>query len=166
MKMCFHGGGEYYMQNISDIIEMFLKDLLREGDGELELRRNELATKFNCAPSQINYVLSTRFTVNHGYMITSRKGGGGYIRITSIDMTRGEYLLHIINSIGELCTQAQAMQIIGGMAERGIVTQREANIMVQAVKEETLANEETSQTQVLGQRAKLLKNMLTALLDA
>ena len=154
------------MQNISDIIEMFLKDLLREGDGELELRRNELATKFNCAPSQINYVLSTRFTVNHGYMITSRKGGGGYIRITSIDMTRGEYLLHIINSIGDLCTQAQDMQIIGGMAERGIVTQREANIMVQAVKEETLANEETSQTQVLGQRAKLLKNMLTALLDA
>lgn len=154
------------MQNISDIIEVFLKDLLRESDGELELRRNELATKFNCAPSQINYVLSTRFTVNHGYMITSRKGGGGYIRITSIDMTRGEYLLHIINSIGELCTQSQAMQIIGGLAERGIVTRREANIMAQAVRDETLADDEASHKQVLGQRAKLLKNMLTALLDA
>ena len=83
------------MQNTSDIIEIFLKELIEKQNGELELKRNELAGKFNCAPSQINYVLATRFTGNRGYVVTSRKGGGGYIRITSIDMARNEYILHM-----------------------------------------------------------------------
>lgn len=154
------------MQNISDIIELFLKDMLKESDGELELRRNELATKFNCAPSQINYVLSTRFTVNHGYMITSRKGGGGYIRITSIDLSRSEYLLHIINSIGDFCTQAQAMQILGGLAERGLMKERELSLALQAIKDDTLDDGQMTGVQLLALRARLLKNMLIALLES
>ena len=68
------------MAQLSDTIERFIKDLMSE-DAHVELRRNELAQHFGCAPSQINYVLATRFSVDHGYLIESRRGGGGYVRI-------------------------------------------------------------------------------------
>ena len=67
---------------LSDTIEQFIKDMMqREQQAEIDLKRNELAEYFHCAPSQINYVLATRFTPDHGYVITSQRGGGGYIRI-------------------------------------------------------------------------------------
>ncbi len=150
------------MQNTSDIIEIFLKELIEQQNGELELKRNELAGKFNCAPSQINYVLATRFTANRGYVVTSRKGGGGYIRITSIDMSRNEYILHIINSIGHLCSQAQAIQVLNGLYERGIVSKREAKIMMCALKDDVLSGmiEERAT-----RRAALLKEMMLVLIE-
>ena len=76
------------MARLSDVIEEFIKSLLKESEGQLELQRNELADFFECAPSQINYVLATRFTLNHGYYIESRRGGGGYIRIVRLDVDR------------------------------------------------------------------------------
>src|SRR5690554_5485877 len=84
------------MARLSDIIEEFLKTLLTESEGELELQRNDLASYFECAPSQINYVLATRFTLNHGYYIESRRGGGGYIRITRLDLEKDDYLLQLL----------------------------------------------------------------------
>ncbi len=69
--------GEKELAQLSDVIEQFIKDMLDEG-AQIELKRNELAEHFGCAPSQINYVLATRFTLNHGYIIESRRGGGGY----------------------------------------------------------------------------------------
>ncbi len=125
------------MQNTSDIIELFLKDLISRQNGELELKRNELAGQFNCAPSQINYVLATRFSINRGYIVTSRKGGGGYIRITSIDMSKHDYILHIINQIGDTISHAEAIQIINGLYERGIVSTREAKLMICGLNDDT-----------------------------
>lgn len=145
------------MQNTSDIIELFIKGLIEEGNGELELKRNELAGQFNCAPSQINYVLATRFTVNRGYMVTSRKGGGGYIRIVSIDMSRNEYILHIMNRIDDNLSEPQTMQIINGLYERDIVSKREARIMASALKDEMLGE---TQEEVRKRRALLLRSML------
>ncbi len=148
------------MQNTSDIIELFLKELIEQRDGQLELKRNELALQFNCAPSQINYVLATRFTLNNGYVVTSRKGGGGYIRITSIDMSKNEYILHMIENMGNGITHAQALQIINGLYERSIVSKREAQLMACAMKETGLAS--TAQESMLC-RAQMLKNMMNVL---
>ncbi|MBP3347317.1 MAG: CtsR family transcriptional regulator [Clostridia bacterium] len=149
------------MHNTSDVIELFLKELISQQNGELELKRNELAVKFNCAPSQINYVLATRFNTNKGYIVTSRKGGGGYIRITSVDMTRNEYILHIINSIGDAISEAQAMQTVTGLMERGIVTQREALLIARAVKDCPLMAPEAAPQN----RAALLKSMISTLME-
>ena len=76
------------MAQLSDSIERFIKELMEEGS-QIEVRRNELAQHFGCAPSQINYVLATRFSVDHGYIIESRRGGGGYVRIVRM-RERGE----------------------------------------------------------------------------
>ena len=150
------------MQNTSDIIELFLKELIEQQNGELELKRNELAGHFNCAPSQINYVLATRFTVNRGYVVTSRKGGGGYIRITSIDMASNEYILHIINNIGERCSEAQCMQVLRGLYERELITKREAKIMSAAIKDELLGD---NIEEISHKRAEMLKEMMLELID-
>ena len=82
------------MRLLSDCIEDFIKTLMEDETHEIELRRNELAEHFQCAPSQINYVLATRFSVDHGYIIESRRGGGGFVRIVRIQTGgSGENLL-------------------------------------------------------------------------
>ena len=94
------------MAQLSDSIEQFIKELMSD-DAHIELRRNELAQHFGCAPSQINYVLATRFSVDHGYIIESRRGGGGYVRIVRMQ-NRGEKnfldtLRRPISNSGSLC---------------------------------------------------------------
>ena len=86
---------------ISDLIASFIRDSLEDADGVLELQRNDLAERFHCVPSQINYVMSTRFSPEHGYIVESRRGGGGYIRITRVQVDRPTLLMSVINSIGE-----------------------------------------------------------------
>lgn len=82
---------------LSDSIETFIKELLNDDQPEVELKRNELAEYFNCAPSQINYVLATRFSLASGYVIESRRGGGGCIRIVRVVQDRGQRLMYLIN---------------------------------------------------------------------
>ncbi|MBR3575852.1 MAG: CtsR family transcriptional regulator, partial [Clostridia bacterium] len=84
--------------SISDIIENFIKEMMT--DNTATLKRNELADKFNCVPSQINYVISTRFTSEQGYIVESRRGGGGYITIRKINVQPDNMLMHVVNSIG------------------------------------------------------------------
>ena len=86
---------------ISDLIAQFLQESLNEAaDGVLEVQRSDLAQRFNCVPSQINYVMTTRFSPEHGYLVESRRGGGGYIRITQVRTDRQTLLMHVINSVG------------------------------------------------------------------
>ena len=86
---------------ISDTIERFIREMLGE-DESIELKRNELANHFNCVPSQINYVISTRFTTERGYSVESRRGGGGYIKITRVGRnSNNAIIMHILNSIGD-----------------------------------------------------------------
>ena len=80
---------------ISDVIENFIKEMLTE-DNSAIIQRNDLAEHFNCVPSQINYVISTRFTPMQGYYVESQRGGGGYIKINRISITQSDYLMHII----------------------------------------------------------------------
>ena len=84
---------------MSDLIEEFIKELFEEGSEAIEIQRNELAQQFNCVPSQINYVISTRFKPSQGYYVESRRGGGGHITIKKVNNTREDYIMHIINHI-------------------------------------------------------------------
>ena len=88
---------------MSDTIEEFIKELLKDDD-ELEIQRNELAEQFNCVPSQINYVIATRFKPSQGYYVESRRGGGGHIKIKKINVTKSNLIMHTINSMGDSIT--------------------------------------------------------------
>lgn len=145
------------MAQLSDSIEHFIKDLMTE-DAHVELRRNELAQHFGCAPSQINYVLATRFSVDHGYIIESRRGGGGYVRIVRMQ-TRGEpnLLNMLLNRVGNSVDEETANAIISNLREREMVTDNEAALMRSAVSRNALALP-ISAKDVL--RAAVFRNML------
>lgn len=145
------------MAQLSDTIERFIKELL-ESDAQIELRRNELAQHFGCAPSQINYVLATRFSMDHGYIIESRRGGGGYIKIVRMRERSPETLLSaIIERIGNSISEESASALIANLMERNIVTRKEALLMRAAVGRNALALP-VSAKDVL--RASVLSNMV------
>jgi transcriptional regulator CtsR len=129
------------MARLSDTIEEFIKSLIQSSDeSELQIRRNELASHFSCAPSQINYVLTTRFTCDKGYHIESRRGGGGYIVIKRIEGGTRRSLLDSINeSIGDNLTYDRGVQIIEGLFELNIVSYREGKIMKAAINDRALS---------------------------
>ena len=102
---------------ISDMIAEFIRGELEDADGVLELQRNDLAQRFHCVPSQINYVMSTRFSPEHGYIVESRRGGGGYIRITRVRVDRPTLLMHFINSIGPEIDTQSALAIVRNLYE-------------------------------------------------
>lgn len=106
---------------MSDLIADFIQESLRQADGVLELQRSDLAQRFNCVPSQINYVVSTRFSPEHGYSVESRRGGNGYIRITRVQIDRGTLLMQVINSVGDTLDLPSARAILGNLAESGAV---------------------------------------------
>jgi len=147
--------------NLADEIERYLKDLLRRSE-TLEVQRAMLAARFACAPSQINYVLSTRFTPERGYIVESRRGGGGYIRIIRLKIERVEDLQELIQrQIGDAITQDEALDIVARLFEQGIINEREAAIMQAALRREALRLDLPARDMV---RADLLRAMLMAIL--
>lgn len=105
---------------ISDLIASFLQDSLDTAeDGVLEVQRSELAQRFNCVPSQINYVMSTRFSPERGYIVESRRGGNGYIRITRVQVDRATLMMHVINSLGSSVDLASARAILSNLVQSG-----------------------------------------------
>ncbi|NLY42695.1 MAG: CtsR family transcriptional regulator [Clostridiaceae bacterium] len=146
---------------ISDLIEDFLKQMLNEADGVVEIQRNELANYFNCVPSQINYVIDTRFTIEKGYIVQSRRGGGGYIKINRINPDKNSYLMHIVNSIGDSITQQTAEAFINNFHDYDAITEREARIMKSVIGDKVLNIPQPKRDML---RATLLKNMIMHLL--
>lgn len=144
---------------ISDLIAGFLQECLDEtGDGVLEIQRGELAQRFNCVPSQINYVMSTRFSPERGYIVESRRGGNGYIRITRVRVDRETLLMHVINSLGDRVDLPSARAILGNLAEAGALTEDLARTLLAAVGDKALgAVPRDLRDQV---RADILKNVL------
>ena len=146
---------------LSDSIESFIKTLLTQEEPEVELKRNELAEYFNCAPSQINYVLATRFTLDDGYVIESRRGGGGYIRIVRVVQTGSKFQYLISERIGEMLTETEAVKLISQLEEEKLITGCESDIMRSAISAQALSVPmPDSMKDAL--RAKILKNMLTS----
>ena len=129
-----------FMSRISDIIEAFINELIEEAEGTIEFGRNDLANQFNCAPSQINYVLTTRFTSDRGYCIESRRGGGGYIKISKIDIDKNDYLKSILsNEFGDNLNKEGAFRFIEVMYKEDLIDKRMMAIIKSAVDDSTLS---------------------------
>ena len=145
---------------LSDSIEHFIKTMLSEESTEVELKRNELAEYFGCAPSQINYVLATRFSPDHGYLTESRRGGGGYIRIVRVVESGSQRLMYLINErIGDSLEEDECLRLISQLKEQQIVTADEATLMASAVSTRALGIPVPDAMKgVL--RAKMMKSML------
>ncbi|MFA7637032.1 MAG: CtsR family transcriptional regulator [Monoglobales bacterium] len=146
--------------NISDIIEAFIHEKLKDANGKAEIRRNELAEHLGCVPSQINYVISTRFTTERGYTVESRRGGGGYISIKRVVYPTDNTIMHVVNSIGDDIDFASAKAILRNLWEYDVISRREAEIMISVLSDRVLTLPR-DQRGVL--RARLLKNMLMQL---
>jgi transcriptional regulator of stress and heat shock response len=152
------------MRNISELIEQYLKRILQQSPGGvIEIQRNDLADEFQCVPSQINYVISTRFTLEKGYIVESKRGGGGYIRIQKVELSsRGQILDHIFRTIGDQIDQTSAEGLIYQLEEGEQISIREANLIRAAISRDVLQLKLPIRDEV---RAKLLKAMLIALLS-
>jgi transcriptional regulator of stress and heat shock response len=128
------------MRNISDVIEGYLKQVIELSERDhIEIKRSEVAEKFQCVPSQINYVINTRFTVDRGYLVESKRGGGGYIRIKRIRLhKKSDVLAEIIERLEQGATQSMAEDIVFRLLDEEIVSKREAKLMLSAVDRSTL----------------------------
>ncbi len=143
---------------ISDYVANYILELLNEDNGCAEIRRNELANTLGCVPSQINYVLTSRFTPEKGYMVESRRGGGGYIRITRIECDRESGLMHLIHSIGSSLDGASARSILNHLSSQQTVEELVIRVMAAALSDQSLSSVPQGQRDLL--RAALMKNML------
>ncbi len=151
------------MRNISDIIEEHLKLIIEKSNQDyIVIQRSELADKFQCVPSQINYVINTRFTLEKGYLVESKRGGGGFIRIKKVKLGSNQQVLQtVLELIEQSVTQASAEDIIDRLMETGIATAREGRLMKAVIQRSVL----TFNIQIRDQlRANLLKAMLMALM--
>lgn len=146
---------------LSDMLTQYIMEML-ESEGNAEIRRNELADRFGCVPSQINYVLTSRFTPEQGYIVESRRGGGGYIRITRIRADKSTTLMHIINSIGEELDNITAQIMINNLKSASIISEEVARIMLSAGSDRTLSSVSPAMRDRV--RASLFKNMLIAII--
>lgn len=147
------------MHNMSDIIEQYIKKLFEEAqDDVVEIQRANIAQRFDCVPSQLNYVIKTRFTNEHGYEIESKRGGGGYIRITKVETKdQGNYIKRLMELIGPAISQQQALYIIDGLLENNLITEREAKMIAAIVDRETLKMDVAARDIF---RANILKRLL------
>ncbi|NLM85599.1 MAG: CtsR family transcriptional regulator [Clostridiales bacterium] len=124
---------------LSDMIEEFIKELWDTEETQVELKRNELAEYFSCAPSQINYVLSTRFSPDHGYAVESFRGGGGFIRIIRLKEEDGKHLNYLVNErVGEAISAQEARILCLQLARQGRITKETADVMVAATSPQAL----------------------------
>lgn len=130
-------------KNTSDLIEAYIKQILETSE-MIEIKRAEMATLFNCVPSQINYVINTRFTVHRGYIVESKRGGGGYIRIEKVQLaTYHQFLEHVANLIGDEVSEKDAQAILQKLYEEKILTKREGNLLLSTLSKQALGSVET-----------------------
>lgn len=151
------------MPRLSDVIELMIRGLLEENHGLVEIARNDLASQFNCVPSQINYVISTRFTSQQGYYVESKRGGGGGIRITKIAMdSRSSYLLHLLNSMEAEFSEQTARLYLKELLTHQMISDREA-VLLQSAFSDKAFQEIPSQARPR-LRSRMLKNILSCLM--
>lgn len=152
-----------YMASISDIIEKFIKNLM-EDSNTVQIQRNELANLFDCAPSQINYVLTTRFSREKGYEVQSKKGGGGYVKIDKISKLNQEQILHILHKkIDKEITYIQGKIVVKCLLDKNLINNRESKIILCAIDDKSLNSPIRGLNDIV--RAKILKNMIEELFN-
>ena len=142
---------------MTDIIEAYLKEFLKR-DEHVEIKRSDIAERFDCVPSQINYVINTRFTQEHGYLVESKRGGGGYIRILKIQLIdEVDQIDQMIQLVGERISQRNGINMIETLIERGLITEREGTLILSVI-EKSVLHSISEQEQYA--RAQLLKTFL------
>ena len=148
-------------KSISDIIEEYLKQILGESS-QIEIRRSEIANHFDVVPSQINYVIKTRFTIQHGYLVQSKRGGGGYIRIERVNLLDNVDVLNsLIQAIGDSISERDAYDIVRTLYDEKLLTRREGDLMLVALSKQTLNVNDCNLEARL--RARILISMLNRL---
>ena len=146
---------------ISDHVANYILQMLNEADGIAEIQRNELANVLGCVPSQINYVITSRFTPEQGYIVESRRGGGGYIRIIRRRMTKSDMIMHVVNAVGPSLDAATARAMLRNLLESNIMSESDASLIAAALSEQSLSAAPREYRDQL--RASLFKNMLLVL---
>lgn len=149
------------MVKLSEVIEQYIKEMMADADDFVEFGRNDLAQYFNCVPSQINYVISTRFNPESGYYVESRRGGGGNIRIKRVSISKDNYLMHIINSMNSELSQHEAEIIINNLKEYNVISMHEAKLLKVATNDKVLNLPKEYRDKV---RTRILKNVLLNLI--
>ncbi len=146
---------------LSEVIEQYIKDMFSDNDDFVEFGRNELAQYFNCVPSQINYVISTRFNPEKGYYVESRRGGGGNIKIKRINVTKDKYVMHIIKSINHDLTQQDAELLIQDLLDYEVISEIEYKLLRVATSDKVLNLPKEYRDAV---RTRVFKNMILNLI--
>jgi transcriptional regulator of stress and heat shock response len=150
------------VRNISDVIESYLKQVIESnGQGHIEIKRSELADQFQCVPSQINYVINTRFTIERGYFVESKRGGGGYIRIVRVELhSKTDLLDEVMDQIGTAIPQVASEHIIYRLLEEEVISNREAKLILSATHRTSIPVQLPVRDEL---RAVILKSMLATL---
>lgn len=147
-------------KTISDVIEEFIMSSL-DDDDFIELSRNDLAKFFSCVPSQINYVLNTRFTLNRGFVVESQRGGGGYIKLMRVQDNNNNFLKNALEICSSPVNIIQCQQLIKNMQERNLISIKEADIIKSAISGKALNNPLNMENSI---RANILKQIIISLM--
>ena len=137
--------------------------MLETDNGTAEIKRNELASLLGCVPSQINYVITSRFSPEHGYIVESRRGGGGYIKITRVSSSKENELMRIIGSIKESISYSACVLLLKSLIERNLITTHEGDLIHAAVSDRSLSSVSQGYRDLV--RANTMKNMLIVILN-
>ena len=147
---------------LTEQIARLIEQMLTENGGKLELQRNKLANDVGCVPSQINYVITSRFNADHGYVVESTRGGGGYVRITKVNFDGTDALLmHMLASIGKALDQMSARAFLISLFDRGLITEREAKLLYTSLTDKALGAVAKGERDTV--RADLLKSYILIL---
>lgn len=149
---------------ISDLIQKILNDMLEENDGTIEFKRNDIAELSGCVPSQINYVITSRFSKEKGYLVESRRGGGGYIKITRIKFDKASYLMHFLNAVGEEIDFESAKIFLVNLYEADIITGNEMKMLINIMSDNVLKYGSDNPRNSLKLRAVIFKQAVLSLL--
>ena len=145
-------------QNMSDLIESYLKNVLHKNE-TVEIRRSEIADQFNCVPSQINYVINTRFTIQQGYVVESKRGGGGYIRIMKVNLVDEMDVLNALSDlVPEELSAREGNHLLQNLYENELITKREAQMMSLMMEKDTFSSN-------VKNAAEIRSNMMKKLID-
>lgn len=146
----------------SDLIASFILDILEDAGGIAELQRATLAERFCCVPSQINYVISTRFSPEHGYIVESRRGGGGFIRITRVQASPQRLIMHTINSVGDSLDLKTAAAFVSNLLGSDAIDEKTAGLFLTAIGDNALRPLSVEHRDFL--RASIFKQLLVSML--
>lgn len=147
---------------LADTIAKIIEEMLDDAGGALELQRNEMANRLGCVPSQISYVITSRFTPEKGYIIESRRGGGGCIRIVRKQMQSDEYLMHFFYAIGNAISEREVLAYLGNLLGNELINKKTYDIIASATSNSALSDLSPEARDIV--RAKIFKHTILALM--